>query len=102
MNLSLENSPNAKTLHRELQSSWKSMKPRPQLTHTGIIDYVHGNGKSGMILADVGTKYFFGMRSYCGDVEARAGLRVAFNIKEVINKKTGEPEMHAVDIRPRD
>lgn len=101
MNLSLENLPNAKTLHRELQPSWKSMKPRPQLTHTGIIDYVHGNGKSGMILADEGKKYFFGMRSYNGDVEARSGLRVTFNIKEVINKKTGEPEMHAVDIRPK-
>lgn len=99
MELSLEDLPKAKSLHRELQPFWKSLKPRPQTTHTGVIDYIHSNGKSGMILADSGTKYFFGVRSYSGESEVEAGFRVAFNIKQVINKKTGDPEMHAVDIR---
>ena len=90
--------PNAKTLHRQLQPFWKSMKPRPKTTDTGVIDFLHGNGKSGMILSDSGEKYFFGMRSFQGETDAEAGQRVRFNLKKVINQKTEQTELHAVDI----
>lgn len=100
MGLTVEDLPQAKSLHRELQSYWKSMKPCPKTTHTGVIDHIHGNGKSGMIRADDGTKYFFGMRSYSSETEARIGLRVVFNTRQVTNNKTNEQEVHAVDIRP--
>jgi len=100
MNVTLEGLPQAKSLHQELQPFWKSVRPQPKTTHAGIIDYIHSNGKSGVILADSGTSYFFGMRSYNGETEAMPGLRVSFNIRQVVNKKTNKPEMHAVDIRP--
>lgn len=102
MNLSLEHLPRVKDAHRELQSFWKSQKPRPKTSHAGIIKLIHGNGKSSVIRADSGTEYFFGMRSYKGDSEARVGLRIAFNLKEEVNQKTGSAEMHAVDIRSED
>ena len=98
MNLSLENLPRVKDAHRRLQSFWKSQKPRPKTSHTGIIKLIHGNGKSGVIRADSGTEHFFAMRSYKGDAEPKQGLRVAFNVKEEINQKTERPELHAVDI----
>ena len=98
LNLSLDNLPDAKSLHRQLQPFWKSMKPHPKTTHTGLIQQIHENGKSGIIRADNGARYFFGMRNYRGDEEATAGLCVAFNLQENENKRTGAKEMHAVDI----
>lgn len=100
MALSFEDLPPSKELHRELQSWWKSMTPRPQTAFRGVVKLLHGNGKSGILLGDSGTEYFFGVRSYKGDAALVPGLRVAFNLKQEANKRTGQPEMHAVDIVP--
>ncbi len=98
LNVSLENLPDVKSLHRNLQPYWKSMKPRPRTTHTGVIHEVHSNGKSGRIQSDDGTRYFFGMRNFRGEIEAAPGHRVCFNLQENENNRTGAKEMHAVDI----
>ena len=93
--------PDAKSLHRDLQPFWKSMQPCPKTTHTGTIIRIHANGKSGHIAASDGfSQYFFGMRNYKGDAEATEDMPVMFNLQENQNKKTGEKELHAVDIYP--
>ncbi len=96
--LSDENIPPAKTLHRELQSFWKSMKPRPRTTHTGVIATIHANEKSGHITGDDGKRYFFSTQNYKGSQKPVQNLRVAFNLRETISKKTGLPEIHAIDV----
>lgn len=101
MNLSEENLPQAKILHRELQPFWKSVQPKPRTTHKGYIIRIHANGKSGNIRVDsTGAEHFFGMRSYKGDATPEVGMRVMFNLREQENKKTGKLELHAVDIYP--
>jgi tetratricopeptide (TPR) repeat protein len=101
-NVSLENLPDAKSLHRDLEPYWRSMKPRPKTTHTGVILEIHSNGKSGRIQSDDGKKYFFGMKNYRDEIRAASGLRVCFNLQESENNRTGAKEMHAVDIRAND
>jgi len=96
--LSTDDISDAKSLHRELQSFWKSMKPRPITTHRGEIIRVHENGKSGHIMGDNGVRYFFGMRNYKDNQEAMDGMRVEFNLQENTNNRTGDKEMHAADI----
>lgn len=95
--LSAEETPSAKALHKELQPFWKSMKPRPQTSHSGIILTIHTNGKSGHIKGDNGGKYFFAMSNYKGESAAIRDLRVRFNLREALDK-AGKPEMHAVDV----
>lgn len=101
-NLSVDALPSAKSLHRELQPFWSSMRPRPKTTHSGVIVRIHDNGKSGNIAGDDSTTYFFGMRSYKGHTDAATGLRVVFNLQESENRRTGAKEMHAVEIRGAD
>ncbi|MBE2193411.1 MAG: hypothetical protein IAE83_04480 [Anaerolinea sp.] len=98
LNISLEELPSVNSLHRDLQPFWKSMKPRQRTTHTGVIQEIHSNGKSGRIRSVDGTGYFFGMRNFKSEIEATPGLRVGFNLQENENSRTGAKEMHAVDI----
>jgi tetratricopeptide (TPR) repeat protein len=88
-------------LHKQLRPFWKSLKPLPQ--HKGKIHILHANGKSGMILAESGQMHFFSMKSISMKPDdVYIGMPVAFNMKDVINNKTGLPEQHAVDVGKAD
>jgi tetratricopeptide (TPR) repeat protein len=99
LNLSLDSLPPVKKTHRELESFWKSLKPRPKTTHNGAIIMIHANGKSGVVRSTQGHEHFFGVRSFKGEAEALCvGTKVQFNVRENINRNSGKSEMHAVDI----
>ncbi|GAB4511090.1 MAG: hypothetical protein OHK0046_08700 [Anaerolineae bacterium] len=98
--LSWDNLPRVKQLHRELEPFWKSMQPRPQTTHSGTIIRVHDNGKSGNIQDNDGPRYFFGMKNFKGETAPVEGMPVVYNLRETENSKTGTKELHAVDIFP--
>jgi tetratricopeptide (TPR) repeat protein len=84
-------------LHKQLRPFWKSLKPLPQ--HKGKIHILHDNGLSGFVLADNGQRHFFSMKSLAVKPdETYTGMPVAFNLREVTNKRTGLPEQHAVDV----
>jgi tetratricopeptide (TPR) repeat protein len=98
LGISFDETFDAKKIHKELQPYWKSLKPRPKTTHQGTIEKIHSNGKSGLILSNTGTRYFFGIKNYLSENIPDIGQHVDFNLKKTMNRKKNVEELHAVDI----
>lgn len=99
LQVSLDGVPDSKALSNQLAKYWQSIKMPSKTNYSGVISRIHGNQKSGHIRSSDGQEYFFSVRSVPSpQAYLQTGLAVRFNLKEEINKNTGIPEMHAVDI----
>lgn len=101
INLNAVNS--AQEVFNQLIPFWNSFAKPPVNQQKGVIDFIHGNGKSGIIKGEDGQKYFFPL-SQVRKVSKKLvpGTPVLFTLKDSFDKKKNKPSKMAVNISVAD
>lgn len=91
----------ALTIYNHLRPFWKKYIPPSISRIKGTIDFIHKNGKSGMIHTQTGEKFFFGMSGFINpsNKEIAPGTQVNFLLRDSFDKKKNKPSKIAVEIR---
>lgn len=85
---------------KKLSPFWRKHSGQEERMRKGEIDFLHKNGKSGMIKGDDGQAYFFGMSQInTRKIKAEPGLKVKFEVADGFDKKKNKPSKMAVNIK---
>lgn len=82
-----------------LNPIWREWRDKDKVFLTGTIDRLLAEGKSGFIIADNGSSYYFNARDMHGKTrEPGVGMKVRFTLVDKLDKSKGVVKPNAVEI----
>jgi len=97
--LTIEESPSARELERELRAFWKDAKFTDRESFTGQIKTILPHGKAGFVSAENGEEYYFRVQEFRGPKDQlQPGTRVCFFLEESFDRVKQRESMQAVHL----